>query len=250
MDLYGLLGYPLGHSFSAAYFADKFKSLQIDARYSNFEYDSIEEALSYLLNQENLKGFNVTIPYKKRIIPYLSELSAEASAIGAVNVVKVIRDVDGKMMLKGYNSDCIGFVDSIQPLLHGDMHRNALVLGTGGASQAVVYGLRSLGLNVQTVSRRAGDNVLTYADLDKQLLSHYGVIVNCTPLGMYPHCDEAPSLPYEELTSRHILYDLVYNPPMTQFLMKGQVQGAAVKNGLEMLHLQAEAAWNIWNSQE
>lgn len=249
MDLYGLLGYPLGHSFSAAYFTEKFSNLQIDARYCNFEYNSVEAALAYMMQQDELKGFNVTIPYKEKIIPYLSELSADAAAIGAVNVVKVIRDGNGKVSLKGYNSDYIGFVDSIKPLLHTDCHRSALVLGTGGASRAIVYGLRSLNLQVQLVSRRGGDNVLTYDDLNEPLLSTFGVIVNCTPLGMYPDFDDAPPIPYKGLTPKHLLYDLVYNPLQTRFMSEGLAQGAVVKNGLEMLHLQAEAAWKIWNDR-
>lgn len=250
MDLYGLLGYPLGHSFSAAYFAEKFEKLDIDAHYCNFEYDSIDEALDYLQNQPDLKGFNVTIPYKEKIIPFLSDLSPDASAIGAVNVVKVMRDVHGKTLLKGYNSDFIGFVDSIRPLLFEGIRRKALVLGTGGASHAVVYGLRTLGFEVQPVSRRTGPGLLAYSDLDEALVSEYGVIVNCTPLGMYPHCDEVPDIPYKGLTPQHLLYDLVYNPSVTQFMSKGMEQGAVVKNGLEMLHLQAEAAWEIWNAEQ
>ena len=248
-QLYGLLGYPLGHSFSARYFADKFQQLGLKARYLNFEYPSVAAALDEILRQPGLKGFNVTIPYKQQIMPYLKGLSPEAEKIGAVNVVKVLRDAaTGSPQLYGYNSDVLGFVRSFQPLLRPEVHRQALVLGTGGASRAVLYGLHSLGIATHSVSRHPGPGLWTYEQLTPEVLAACKVIVNCTPLGMYPRVDTLPSLPYEALTPDHYLFDLVYNPGLTAFLQRGQQQGAVVKNGLEMLHLQAEAAWDIWNS--
>ena len=251
MELYGLLGYPLGHSFSARYFADKFEQLGREAQYVNFEYPSVEEALTDLLQREELKGFNVTIPYKQQILPYLQAISPEAQQIGAVNVVKVLRDASGQPQWVGYNSDVLGFVQSFRnlcPLSLADSQ--ALVLGTGGASKAVVYGLQSLGFTTQSVSRRPQEGVWTYEQLTPEVLAAYKIIVNCTPLGMYPQVDACPDLPYEALTESHYLFDLVYNPEVTLFLKQGLQRGAKVKNGLEMLHLQAEAAWNIWTASD
>ena len=251
MQLYGLLGYPLGHSFSASYFAEKFSREQIDAQYVNFEYSTVEEAMTYLRQQTELIGFNVTIPHKQAVLPYLKGCSAEAEAIGAVNVVRVVPDaVTGTPLLYGDNSDWIGFTESLRPLLRPEVHRKALVLGTGGASKAVVYGLRRLGIEPHYVSRRPQAGMLTYEALTPSILKDYLLIVNCTPSGMYPHTETCPNLPYEALTPDHLLYDLVYNPLETLFMKKGKAAGATVKNGLEMLHLQAEAAWNMWNAKE
>lgn len=246
MNTYGLVGYPLGHSFSRKFFSDKFAKEGIDAEYLNFELPSITQLPQTIAEHPNLRGFNVTIPYKQQVIPYLSDISAEALAIGAVNVVKVTRK-DNQSVLTGFNSDVIGFVNSIRPLLQPH-HRKALILGTGGASKAICYGLKEkLGIEQLFVSRSAKDGVITYADIDETLLSKYEVIVNCTPSGMFPHVDECPPLPYHLLASRHLLYDLVYNPEETLFMKKGTAQGARVKNGLEMLILQAIASWDIWN---
>lgn len=246
MDLYGLLGFPLGHSFSAKYFTEKFAREGIEAAYRNFEYPTIEEAMQALMAQPDLRGFNVTIPYKEQVMPYLSELAPEARQIGAVNAVRVLgRGETGTYKLKGYNTDVIGFVGSIFPLLR-PVHRAALVLGTGGASKAVVFGLQSLGIETVYVSRTAGEGRLSYADLTREVMERHLVIVNCTPVGMYPHVDECPAIPYEMLGSEHLLYDLVYNPLETRFMQKGRAQGATAKNGLEMLHLQAEAGWQLW----
>lgn len=248
MKLYGLLGYPLGHSFSAKYFAEKFAKEGIDATYKNFEFAEVADAVAYLLQQDDLQGFNVTIPHKQAIMPYLNGLSAEAEAIGAVNVVCVKRDADGMVKLLGCNSDVVGFSNSIQPLLRPKLHSKALVLGTGGASKAVMYGLRKLGVEPIYVSRTPKEGQLTYDDLTPEVMRDYKVIVNCTPLGMYPKVDACPDIPYQNLTPDHLLYDLVYNPLETLFMKRGAAQGAVVKNGLEMLHLQAEAAWVDWNS--
>lgn len=248
MKLYGLLGYPLGHSFSAKYFAEKFAKEGIDATYKNFEFAKVADAVAYLLQQDDLQGFNVTIPHKQAIMPYLNGLSAEAEAIGAVNVVCVKRDADGTVKLLGCNSDVVGFSNSIQPLLRPMLHSKALVLGTGGASKAVMYGLRKLGVEPIYVSRTPKAGQLTYDDLTPEVMRDYKVIVNCTPLGMYPKVDACPNIPYQYLTPDHLLYDLVYNPLETLFMKRGAAQGAVVKNGLEMLHLQAEAAWVDWNS--
>lgn len=249
MKTYGLLGYPLGHSFSARFFAEKFEREGIDAEYLNFEFPEVGAALSRMLDEyPALRGFNVTIPHKQAVIPHLDALSAEAEAIGAVNVVRVERNAEsGVPYLTGYNSDVIGFCNSIAPLIDKKIHSAALVLGTGGASKAVVHGLNKLGLETKYVSRTQRPDGFTYAQLTPDVMEHYRVIVNCSPVGMFPHVDESPDIPYQFLTPQHLLYDLVYNPLVTLFMKKGEAQGAKVKNGLEMLHLQALAAWEMWN---
>lgn len=244
-SIYGLLGYPLQHSFSARYFAAKFANNAIDATYMNWEYANVHEALSTLRVLPDLCGFNVTIPHKQAVIPLLDELSAEARAIGAVNVVGVTHQAQ-KRIFVGYNTDVVGFSDSLVPLLVKGCHRQALVLGTGGASLAISYALQRLGLKVVHVSRTNKRGCITYGALTAQHLQFATIIVNCTPLGMYPNVNTCPAIPYEFITSSHILYDLVYNPVETLFMKRGREHGAVVKNGLEMLHLQAEAAWDIW----
>lgn len=246
MDHYGLLGFPLGHSFSAKFFADKFAEEHIDADYRNFEFETVEEALRLMQGIDNLRGFNVTIPHKQNILPHLVSLSPEAAAIGAVNVVRVERSETGEVRLHGFNSDLVGFRESVRPLLRPEIHRNALVLGTGGASKAVVHGLRQLGITPLSVSRRPADGRITYADLTAEVMQQNLVVVNCTPLGMHPKTEGCPDIPYAMLTPQHVLFDLVYNPAETTFMKRGREQGATVKNGLEMLHLQAEEAWRIW----
>ena len=242
MTTYGLIGYPLGHSFSRKFFTEKFEKEGIDAQYLNFEIPSIEEFLEIIKNHPELGGLNVTIPYKQQVMQYLDELSLEAKEIGAVNVVKV-----GEK-LKGYNSDVIGFVNSIKPLLKAH-HKKALILGTGGASKAIRYGLeKKLGMETLFVSRSAREGMITYEDVNAEVLKEYEVIVNCSPVGMFPHVDECPTLPYEAMNENHLLYDLVYNPLETLFMKKGAAQGATVKNGLEMLHLQAIASWEFWGN--
>ncbi len=241
MNTYGLIGYPLGHSFSRKFFTEKFEKEGIDAQYLNFEIPSIEEFPEIIKNNPELRGLNVTIPYKQQVMQYLHNISEEASAIGAVNVVRVR---DGH--LTGFNSDVIGFVNSIRPLLKPH-HKKALILGTGGASKAIHYGLeKKLGMETLFVSRTAREGMITYDDITPETLQAYHVIVNCSPVGMYPHVDECPALPYEAMNENNLLYDLVYNPLKTLFMKKGAEQGATVKNGLEMLHLQAIASWQFW----
>lgn len=246
--IYGLIGYPLGHSFSQNFFNQKFESEGIDARYENFEIPSISDFPSIIARYPSLYGLNVTIPYKEKVIEYLDELDPQASAIGAVNVIKPKRNTKGEIVgLKGYNSDFIGFVDSIKAFIK-PYHTHALILGTGGASKAVEQGLLSLGIPSTKVSRSAGKGKITYSDLTPEVMEQNKIIVNTTPLGMYPHIDECPGIPYELLSPQHLCYDLLYNPDVTLFMRKSAEHGAVTKNGLEMLLMQAFAAWNIWNS--
>ena len=243
--IYGLIGYPLTHSFSQRYFNQKFEAEGINARYLNFELPDIGDLMEVVSEYPNLSGLNVTIPYKEQVIQYLDDMDEDAEKIGAVNVIKFIR-TRGELRFKGYNSDIIGFSDSIKPLLNEE-RRKALVLGTGGASKAVVRGLENLGVETTLVSRSPRKGVITYADLTPEVMAENLVIVNTTPLGMYPHVDECPDIPYDCLTAKHLCYDLLYNPDVTLFMRKAAEQGAETKNGLEMLLLQAFAAWNIWN---
>ena len=245
-ELFGLVGYPLGHSFSESFFNNKFNSEGIDAQYLNFEIPNIDEFRNIINNNTNLRGLNVTIPYKEQVITYLDDIDITASEIGAVNVVKFIRN-GNNLILKGFNSDVIGFCNSLKPLLKPH-HTHALVLGTGGAAKAIAHGLKSLGIEPIYVSRSKKDGVLTYNELTPEIIEKYQVIVNTTPAGMYPHVDTCPNIPYHLLTPQHLCYDVVYNPEVTLFMKKSQEQGAMVKNGLEMLILQALAAWEIWNS--
>lgn len=237
MRHYGIIGFPLLHSFSAKYFSEKFAREHIDAEYALYPIGiedfrlKIEDLLS------SLDGFNVTMPYKQTIIPYLDRLDETAQAVGAVNVVH--RRV-------GYNTDCIGFMESMRPLLRAE-DKEALVLGTGGASKAVCYGLKQLGINPTLVSRTPKEGMLGYQDLTKEVIEAHSIIVNSTPLGMLPNIDSCPEIPYEWITARHLLFDCVYNPEETLFLRKGKAQGARVRNGMEMLTGQAQAAWKIWN---
>ena len=247
MDKYGLIGYPLKHSFSITYFNEKFMAEGIDAEYVNFEIPNINDFPEVIEENPNLRGLNVTIPYKEQVIPFLNELEHDTAKIGAVNVIKIIRQPKGKIKLVGYNSDIIGFTQSIHPLLRPH-HKKALILGTGGAAKAVYHGLYNLNIESTFVSRtHKADGILTYDELTPDLMKEYTVIVNCTPLGMFPKVDFCPDIPYEALTPNHLLYDLLYNPNVTLFMKKGEAQGAVTKNGLEMLLLQAFAAWEIWN---
>ncbi len=248
MDKYGLIGYPLVHSFSISFFNEKFQNEGIDATYENFEIPSIEGFPEILDSNPDLCGLNVTIPYKEKVIGLLDSLSKEAQEIGAVNVIKVSHK-GNKTILKGYNSDVIGFTKSIEPLL-GRFHKKALILGTGGASKAIEYGLKSLGLEAIKVSRSERPGTLQYTQITAETIKEYNVIINCTPCGMYPHADECPDLPYEAMNNRTLLYDLIYNPDETLFMKKGKARGAIVKNGLEMLLLQAYASWDFWNSKD
>lgn len=248
MSTYGLIGYPLGHSFSKLYFAEKFNKENINSIYNLFPIENINLVSDLISSNLDLRGFNVTIPYKEQIIPFLDEVEEEASAIGAVNVVKII-ERDGKRILKGYNSDIYGFYESIRPLIK-TCHKKALILGTGGASKAIAAMLRKLNIIYTFVSRSAKDGQLSYLDIDAQIMKEYTVIINCSPVGMSPNVDEAPMLPYEYFTDEHIAYDLVYNPLETKFLKLAKEHGATTKNGLEMLYLQAERAWSIWQKEE
>lgn len=247
---YALIGYPLGHSFSERYFNEKFEREHIASRYTLFPIESLDtEADMDRLMQAlpKLDGFNVTIPYKQKVMKFLSSIDPEAAAVGAVNVVKVVRQAD-KYVLKGYNSDIYGFYNSIKPLLRPH-HTHALVLGTGGASKAVVAMLRKMGIEYVYVSRTKRDNALTYDELNADVMTRYTIIINCSPVGMAPNVDQCPDIPYQYITDRHLAYDLIYNPLETLFLQKAAHQGATIKNGLEMLYLQAEKAWEIWNKE-
>ncbi|MEX2588839.1 MAG: shikimate dehydrogenase [Chitinophagales bacterium] len=240
-DTYGLIGKKLSHSFSADFFNKKFKAEEIDAEYVNIELRDIADFPESIKRCPNLKGLNVTIPYKKSIIPFLDELSPAAKAIGAVNTIQFKAG-----QLIGHNTDLVGFEKSLKPILE-QQHQKALVLGTGGAARAVAYVLGKLKIDYQFVSRKASKNAIFYGDLTKESILEHKLIINSTPLGMLPNVDEAPKIPYEAIGTEHLLYDLIYNPAETLFLKKGQAQGAQIKNGLEMLELQALAAWSIWN---
>ena len=246
MDKYGLIGYPLGHSFSISYFNQRFEDEGIDAVYENYEIPSIEALYEVLGLNPELKGLNVTIPYKEKVMQYLDYITPEARAIGAVNVIRVIHD-GNDVKLKGFNSDVIGFTKSIEPMLDKKWHHKALILGTGGASKAVDYGLRNLGLETVFVSRYERPGTIQYGKITPEVISEYNVIVNCTPVGMYPKTEECPQLPYEAMDSHTIVYDLIYNPDETLFMKHAAQYGAQTKNGLEMLLLQAFASWEFWN---
>ena len=246
MDTYGLIGYPLKHSFSRAFFTEKFAKEKIDAVYLNFEIENISLFSVIIESHPTLKGLNVTLPYKEQIIPFLHEIDLRAQAIGAVNVIKVLHENE-KIKLIGYNSDIIGFQDSISPLIDKNIHTKALILGTGGASKAVLNGLKTLGIESIFVSRTPNSEQISYSDIDQDIINNYKVIVNTSPLGTFPNVEDAPNIPYRLLSKDHILYDLVYNPAETKFLQLGKQQDATIKNGAEMLELQARAAWEIWN---
>lgn len=249
MDKYGLIGFPLSHSFSAKYFNNKFEVERINAKYLNFEIEDVSKIKDIVSHDTNLKGMNVTIPHKQNVIAHLDELSDDAKGMGAVNVIKVVRSKSdkNKYSLIGYNTDYVGFKKSIEPLINKVIHNKALVLGTGGASKAVVYALDQMGIEWKYVSRTEGVNRITYDKIDKTIMQSHKVIINCSPIGTYPNIDECPNLPYHLISNEHLLYDLVYNPSETLFLKRGKEQGATIKNGHEMLELQAMAAWEIWN---
>lgn len=240
---FGLIGYPLSHSFSKKYFGDKFEKEGIDwASYDNFPIASVEELPDLIRNNSQLRGLNVTIPYKEQVIPYMDYLAPDAGEIGAVNTIVI--SAEG---LAGYNSDIYGFDKSLDQLLDQDFEGGALILGTGGASKAVAYVLHQRGIPFKSVSRRPAKDRITYEDVDKEILEYYRLIINTTPLGMHPNLEDCPDLPYQLLDHQHYLYDLIYNPAETKFLTLGKEQGAKIKNGLEMLILQAERSWEIWN---
>jgi len=244
MQHFGLIGYPLGHSFSKKYFSAKFEKEKIDATYDLFELANIQE-FTDLIKKTQLAGLNVTIPYKEQIIPFLNELDDTAAKIGAVNVIKISLK-GGEVYLKGYNSDAIGFENSIKPFLKAH-HTKALILGTGGASKAINYVLNKLGIVTTFVSRTPKADMLSYSQLDKKIMCENTVIVNASPIGTFPHTDECPDIPYQFISKQHLLFDVVYNPSETLFLRKGWERGAKGLNGENMLIQQAEAAWAIWN---
>lgn len=264
MDEYGLIGCPLGHSWSQAYFTDMFTRLGLRARYLNFPIASLSELPALLRAHPRLRGFNVTIPYKQAIIPLLHRLSPEAARIGAVNVVSISRPAAlspaaDSLLLTGHNTDCLGFAAALAPHLqprHLASGTRALVLGTGGAARAVAVALRDMAIEPLMVSRRAPapaadatpTGVITYAHITPALMAEAPIIVNCTPLGMHPKVDACPPIPYQWLTPRHLCFDLVYNPAATLFLRRAAAAGAATAGGLAMLHAQARAAWQIWTN--
>lgn len=250
MRLYGLIGYPLSHSFSAKYFAGKFAAEGItDCEYRLFPMDNMDKLLPLIHENEQLCGLNVTIPYKEAVIRFLDELDENIHYIGAVNTIKISRR-NNQLVLKGYNTDSYGFSGALAPYVKGVTGGKALILGTGGASKAVAYVLGKLGFSITWVSRKpkqAGQ--LSYQEVTPAVVAEHRLIVNTSPAGMYPAVDTMPDIPYPVLTDDHILYDLVYNPGETRFMAMGKQQGATVIGGLQMLHLQADKAWEIWNSE-
>ncbi|MBA4850841.1 shikimate dehydrogenase [Emticicia sp. BO119] len=245
MNIYGLIGYPLGHSFSKKYFTEKFGQMGIadTNAYELFELPDIQALPQLIESQPNLKGLNVTIPHKQAVMPFLDGLDASAEKVGAVNVIKI--GEGGKLI--GYNSDYYGFKTSLEEFIPANSSLKALVLGNGGAAKAVVAALNDLAIAFKIVSRIKSEGTLGYEDLAIEI-GNYQLIINSSPVGTYPKSDVCPDIPYEQLTPDHYLYDLVYNPVQTLFLQKGDEQGAKTHNGLKMLHLQAEKAWEIWNS--
>lgn len=243
--VYGLIGYPLGHSFSRKYFNDKFRKEGIsDCEYKLFELENIQMLPEIMKKEPNLQGFNITIPYKQEVLQYLDKLDQHAEEIGAVNVVKI---VDSKLI--GYNSDFLGFSDTLIKFINLNDVNKALILGTGGASKAIAYALKKLNIEFLYVSRKLGNHAITYEELrNKELISTQQLIINTTPVGTYPNAENAPDIPYESINGQHYLYDLVYNPQETLFMKNGREQGAKVINGYDMLVGQAEAAWKIWNT--
>ena len=239
---FGLLGRNISYSFSQGYFTQKFKDLGLNGySYENFDIQRIEE-LEMVLSQSDIKGLNVTIPYKEEVIPFLDELDAKAEKIGAVNTINITKNG-----LKGFNTDAYGFQKSLEPFLKAH-HTKALILGTGGASKAVRFVLDELGIANTYVSRQKKAGQFSYDELDKEVIEGHTLIINCTPLGTYPNIAEKPNIPYQFLNKDHLLYDLIYNPEKTTFLALGEAHGASICNGLQMLKLQAEKAWEIWNT--
>ncbi|MBS1588691.1 MAG: shikimate dehydrogenase [Bacteroidetes bacterium] len=240
--LYGLIGFPIGHSFSAAYFTDKFAKEKVDAEYRLFPLPGLENFPKLLQQYSSLQGLNVTLPHKQQILRFLDNIDDAAMQVGAVNCIAI-----HKGNLTGFNTDIIGFKNSLEPLLKTH-HTRALVLGTGGSAMAVQYVLKGLNIAFANVSRTPGKDALLYADITPETIQQYPLIINTTPVGMFPQTEALPSLPYASLTAQHLLFDLVYNPVETAFLRQGKSYGATTKNGFEMLQLQAEASWEIWNA--
>lgn len=249
MKKYGLIGYPLTHSFSKRYFTEKFESENIDSAYENFEIENIGKLPEIIRNNPELVGLNVTIPYKELVISFLDELNEPAREIGAVNTVKITRS-GNRFHLKGFNTDTFGFETSLKPLLK-DYHKKALILGTGGASKALKYVLGKLGIGFISASiEELMENEIRYDEIDEKMISERLLIINATPLGTYPEIDTFPDIPYQFVTDKHLLFDLVYNPEVTQFMANGIKKGATVKNGYEMLLNQAIKSYEIWNTEK
>jgi len=239
--LFGLIGKNISYSFSRGYFTEKFRTLHLEGyNYVNFDLPDITAFPDILKEHPRLKGLNVTIPYKEKVLPYLNELSEEAQRIGAVNTIAFTKNG-----LKGYNTDAYGFKEAFFPLVKPH-HKKALVLGSGGASKAVIYILKEMGIPYLTVSRNKPE-MIHYEDIKKETLEEYTILINCTPLGTLPDVEAKPVVPYQYLTPKHLLYDLVYNPAETAFLQEGKARGATICNGLQMLKFQAEKAWELWN---
>lgn len=246
MNKYGLIGYPLTHSFSKRFFTEKFERESINASYENFEIEHISQFPKIIGNNPGLNGLNVTIPYKEQIIPYLNDLDSSAEEVGAVNTIKITRN-NGKTCLRGYNTDTWGFETSLKPLLK-PWHSKALILGTGGASKAIKYVLKKLKIEYLSASiEELKENEIRYDEIDEKMMLERLLIIHATPLGTYPNVNSFPSIPYSFICERHVLFDLVYNPELTKFMEKGKEQGATVKNGHEMLLLQALKSYEIWN---
>jgi shikimate dehydrogenase len=259
MKKYGLIGFPLTHSFSKKYFTEKFEKENLDnCAYELYPMPNLSDLPELINSIPDLCGLNVTVPHKIGVMFYLDKVDAAAKEIDAVNCIKIVNRLpveaffsgelsSMQMRLEGYNTDAFAFEQSLRPLLK-KQHQKALILGTGGASRAVAYVLKQLGISFKKVSRRAAGKQLTYKKLDADILKDYTLIINTSPVGTAPNNNECPDIPYEYLTGKHLLYDLVYNPIETEFLKRGKAKGAAIKNGLDMLHLQAEKSWEIWNS--
>lgn len=246
MKKFGLIGFPLTHSFSKRYFTEKFETESIDSTYDNFEIDNIAKFPEIIKNNPELIGLNVTIPYKEQVIPFLDDLNGSAKEIGAVNTVKIIR-TGSEVYLKGFNTDTYGFENSLKPLLKPH-HKKALILGTGGASKALKYVLDELGIeHISASIEELKENEINYEDIDEKMIKERLLIINATPLGTYPKVETYPNIPYLYVSDKHLLFDLVYNPKITAFLRKGLNMGAATKNGHEMLLLQAKKSYEIWN---
>ena len=238
---FGLIGKNIDYSFSKKYFSEKFKKENLDCTYSNFDIENIS-LIESILQKNGISGYNVTIPYKQEIIKFLDEIDEVAKAIGAVNTIKKI---DNKNI--GFNTDCIGFEKSLIPLIENKKPDSALILGGGGASKAVKYVLKKLKINYSTVSRKEGKSELIYENLNDVIINRFKMIINCSPVGTFPNINKCPNIPYKHLTKEHVLYDLVYNPIESLFLRRGRELGCKTKNGLEMLEIQANESWRIWN---
>jgi len=244
--LFGLLGRNISYSFSRGYFSDKFKKENLNTcEYTNFDIPEIQDFPSIIEeNKKNISGINVTIPYKETVIPFLDEMDNEAQEIGAVNTIKILEN----NKTKGFNTDVYGFENSLKPLLKNH-HTKALILGTGGASKAVAYAFKKLNIKYLFVSRNPKNNSqISYNQITEKLLSEYNILVNCSPVGTFPDVEKSPEIPYQFLSEKHLLFDLIYNPEKTAFLSEGEKKGAIIKNGYEMLELQAEESWRIWSS--